>query len=125
MRRVNWNDLRDGLRERNRAPEPRDADEFWADFRRRSGSQAAPTPLAVVPRLAWAAAAAVALVAALSGVRVALSPAASSPPPLAASNVEEVEVMVSHTSMMIMQDDEAAIVWVTDMAPATKTDYGG
>lgn len=124
MSRRDWKAIRKRIRAKYAAPSPRDGKAFWREFRTRAvqdGSDAAPVrvPLSRAPRipLVWAAAAV--LIGVVSAVVLVKLRLETTPPRTARQvpAVEEIEVFVPYTSMMIMQDaeDAGSIVWVTDM----------
>jgi len=127
MGKVKWHDVRDALRRHATAPAPPPAEEFWEAFRAHASlgppaaERQAERPRALLlPRLAWAAAGAVALAAAL----VMFTPPATRPPAQEhlVSQVEEVNVFVAYSSVMIMQDEKSgsALVWVAGMGTEGK-----
>jgi len=136
MGRLTWHDIRQQLRQQDSVPPPPPATEFWTRFRARARQRLRPEPTPVrqrarpwahpLPRLAWAAALLI-----LTGLAVLLlqrDPTPGSGPLVAvagranASAIEEIEVFVPYSSMMIMQDAEtgSAIVWLADLDVSAK-----
>lgn len=125
MNKPTWQQIQEGLKSEYKAPDNRDASEFWTDFRARASlvnqteeSASAPQPLQW-HRPMWAIA-----TAAIIMVIFVFSPALrnndpSQPATLLAehSEVQEIEVFVPYSSMMIMQDAESgtSVVWLTDV----------
>ncbi len=127
MSGMKWQDMQSALRTACKAPEPRPAAEFWAEFNRRVAAmpaEALPATAASLPLsfpwarpLRWAAAA---LVAALLTLPVLLRQGAQAPArnhDQANSELEEIEVFVPYSTMMIMQDRESGgtVVWLADL----------
>ena len=121
MGKLKWNRIRAELKAHCAPPGPKPRESFWASFRaqaqlvnRDDHAAAARPPLAFRRPLAWAAAAAVGVAFA---VFVTLSQnGGNAQPPQLASAIEEIEVFVPYSTMMIMQDDSgASMVWLADV----------
>ncbi|OGV72078.1 MAG: hypothetical protein A3K19_08305 [Lentisphaerae bacterium RIFOXYB12_FULL_65_16] len=118
---------------RSASPTPVPADQFWAKFR----SQAAREPrteAVVVPWLwfapsqAWAAAAAVAVLAGLLWIAGpgggASTRGAGGGQRLLVSAVEEIHVFVTYSSVLILQDEKngSTLVWLGNLGKKDKGD---
>ena len=97
----------------------RPADEFWSDFKARAHlrRQDVPQPERSRLGLAWAipAACAAALLLA-AGLHVFSSGSAG-----AGGVIKSIEVIASHSAVLIMEDDvmESTVLWIVDMEPVT------
>ena len=116
MRRLNWETIRSALRERQAAPAPAPAAEFWADFHRRAAQvhQARVAPVPVVDAFRWRVAFAAAAVVFLIGA-VAFLPMFRPGPEFAGPAVSSVEQVEGFGSpYMIVNDEQSggALVWV-------------
>lgn len=116
MKPVSWKKVESGLEQLEAPKPPTPAAEFWADFkaRARMAPQQSAEP-AVHPALAmrWALAAACVLV--LAGVTV--GGFFMRPGPVGGTAIESLEVVASHTAVLIMNDESkpGTILWVVDM----------
>lgn len=134
MRRLAWQEIRKALRRQDTPPPPTAPEVFWTQFRARAAQVRRPQPAAAPARqrfrapplmkVAWAAATlTLAGLAVLSLRREPMpgSPTTNEHPSHAlapiASAIEEIEVFVPYSSVMIMQDAESgsAIVWLADL----------
>ena len=110
-----------------RAPAPRDAEAFWADFRARAADveQDSPAPMLFFPRR-FIAAAAVIFVCVTATIMhnqskkvtiggVPVEPTESEE--AERTEIKSVNVLASHSGILIMTDIEsdAAILWIVDM----------
>lgn len=112
-----WQATREALT-RDRRGQPLPPEAFWDDFRARARLRVQVSPEATNPmivpwrnRWAWAGTCAVVCFA-IVGIRfMGGSPAAE------ASQINSVEVIASHSGVLIMNDDssKSAILWIVDM----------
>lgn len=117
---MKWQRIQEALRREHAVPPAPPAERFWATFRARvavDGASAVRPALRFSPRrhLSWAAAALVALtLAVVSLLPPAGRPVASTP---RLSGVQEVDVFVPYSSMMIIEDDErgGSILWLAGL----------
>ena len=110
-----------------RAPEPRDADAFWADFRERAANieQDAPPPPLVFPRRFIAAAAVIFVCVTASVMHNKSKQTTIGGKPIDEVKTEEAErteiksvkVLASHSGVLIMTDiaTDTTILWIADM----------
>ena len=126
MRRLKWQHVRDALVARNPAPAPLSAAEFWQEFRLRATripvaapARVARRPRAVVLRLAWAAVLVCLLLGVLFRGRLGAPPRGLARSEL--STVEEIDVLVPYSSMIIVQDEESGgtLVLLADLGTET------
>ena len=118
MATMKWHEIREALCRRHDVPAAPPPAEFWSRFRTRIESEPRPRQeevrafqAPVIPwRFAWAAAA----VAVLAFTLLLVAPHRRDS---RASRVDEIEVYVSYSTMMIMQDAKTggAVVWLTDL----------
>ncbi len=125
MGKLKWNVIQRALVASDTVPEPPPAEEFWADFKARASLagrapalSAARSPSVAWARFAWTTAA-VAVVSALLLVPLLRKPDVVSiaAVPVGTSTVEEIEVYVPYSSVMILEDEETGgtIVWLDDL----------
>lgn len=119
MGKIRWQHIRAVLREQAVAPPPQHETEFWREFRNRVGQPAADEqPARVltfwprVQRTIWAAAALFAIMGIVGLSLRSTDPGGKSP---LMSEVQEINVAVPYSSIMIMRDVEtgATMVWVS------------
>ncbi len=125
MKPPKWNDIQKALREGVPPPPVRDETEFWSDFRARAELGPGPDAEATVARaglpwrLGWTlAVSAVVCIVAVSVFRTR-TPSPHALTTTTRSEVEDIEVFVPYTSMMIMQDVSSggSVVWLADLDP--------
>lgn len=118
--KTKWQDIQAALREQDNAPAPRNAGEFWREFRIRAAQPAADAPplpaFTFWPRMqraVWATAALFAIMG-IVGLSLRDTPPGSDSPLM--SEVQEINVAVPYSSIMVMRDAEtgATMVWVSD-----------
>ena len=123
MGRLKWQQIRNALREQDRLPPVPAPAAFWTVFRQRLGAGPAAAVRPAVhpfglpwPRLVWAFAALAFIATALTTV-VKMSTHERRRDGAIVAAVEEIEVFVPYSSMMIMQDEQSggAIVWVAGL----------
>lgn len=120
MGRLNWRQIVDELRRAESVPDPVEPDRFWPDFEARASLVTRESPEArglgtAGLWLGWAAAG-LACLAVFVGI-IMRTPAAPPATAAAFSEVQEIDVLVSYSTMMIMQDSDSGstLVWVGGM----------
>lgn len=133
MAKLTWNQVREELSRRAASPAPAPADQFWAKFRSRAAREPRAEVVAVpwlwfAPSHAWAAAAAVAVLAGLLWIAGpgggASSRGAGGGPRLLVSAVEEIHVFVTYSSVVILQDAKngSTLVWLGNLGKKKQGD---
>lgn len=122
MSRYRWNEIRNRMKAEYAPPTPREAGEFWSNFRIRATAMQAPEssrtkrPQPIWGRPMWALAAALLVVGLFLSLPRSGGPATANGP-VPRSEVKEIEVFVPYSSMMIMQDAKSgtSVVWLSDV----------
>ena len=128
MAKLEWSQIQRELKQQASGPESPPADEFWTDFRSRLSAESREDVVSApflwfAPKTAWAMAAAFAFMLGLTALLLPTAPSSSSNTVASAavnqqvSEVEEIDVFVTYSSVMIMQDEQngSTLVWVGDM----------
>jgi hypothetical protein len=133
MAKLTWNRIRDEMGRHNASPALTPTDRFWSAFRSRAAHEPRADVVAVpwlwfVPSHAWAAAAAVAV---LAGLLWVTGPGGSTPPrgagsrqKLLVSAVQEIHVFVTYSSVVILPDEKngSTLVWFGNLGKKTQGD---
>lgn len=133
MSRVKWHDVRKVLQQEFHTPATRSEGDFWSDFRVRAElgpgpeGKAVASPGVIPRRFGWVLA--VCIVLAVVVTSLMIHKRTSGPGEMTAlrSEVEEIEIFVPYTSVMIVQDAESggSVVWLADLNPEESLDKGG
>ncbi|MBT3375606.1 MAG: hypothetical protein HN742_12060 [Lentisphaerae bacterium] len=121
MVKTKWHNIQKTLREQDDVPAPQQESEFWREFRIRAAQpvqdEESGPALPFWPRVQrtiWAAAALAVIVSVVGlSLRNTTTPGSDSP---LMSEVQEINVTVPYSSIMVMRDVEtgATMVWVSD-----------
>ncbi len=128
MNRISWNDIRQTLKDDAAARPVPPAAPFWEEFRARSRmtpqwrTSHSPASVSIIFRRVTLSACATLLVAVFSLYWLSGLPAR-------ATQIQSVEVIASHSAVLIMDDnsDDGTLLWVVDMHSPTQyaTDENG
>jgi len=126
MPHLKWKDIRRALQRETRVPEFPKEEAFWADFRAHASLGPGPTAGDVashVPtawRWGWALAATLAVTLLLFPL---VKPEKEEHLVMANSAIEEIEVFIPYSSIIIMQDAKSgvSIVWLADLETGKDT----